>query len=95
MKSKELLTQVEQMIAKLQGNLNDEDRRLGWNDRSQAAMLNFFRQFAEDLSSGKDLSNCPHYGTVIRGLDHWGISDGELFNDAIVISNQFRKLIRD
>jgi hypothetical protein len=55
-------------------------------------MLALFARLAADLSAGIDFRTKPEYGTLIRGLDHWGISKGELFEAAVKISNSIRDL---
>jgi hypothetical protein len=83
----ELSERVNALIALLGGELSDADRSCGWTEESRDAMRVFFEKFRADILSGKDLREKPEYASVARGLDHWGISSGGLFEAAVAVAN--------
>ena len=95
MEAQELVAHVDAVIGRLNGQLTEEDRRCGWNDKCRIAMREFFERLRDDITAGEEVASIPHYVTVGRGLDHWGIGDGELFTQAVTISNMVRKFVPD
>jgi hypothetical protein len=82
-----LLARLDDMIERLSGVLSDAELRHGWTDRSRLAMLNFFENMRRDAAAGKSLKTIPNYVSIVRGLDHYGISGGALFQAAAEIGD--------
>jgi hypothetical protein len=79
------------MIDELSRELSPADKRDGWTEASRDAIRAFFQQMRADIVAGKEVSNVPQYIAVVRGLDHWGIGAGRLFEKAATIG----KMVRD
>lgn len=83
---------TDKLIKRLSNSLSQEELDNGWTEDSRQAMLMFFETLRSDLRSGLDVSEKLEYRSIARGMDHWGISDGQLLNDATEISSEIRKL---
>jgi hypothetical protein len=81
-----LLVEIDTMLDGLSGALGTTDLRGGWGPDCQRAMRSLYERFREDVRSGVDVSRVPEYVSTVRGLDHWGVSSGPLFERAARIS---------
>jgi len=73
--------------------LEDAGNEHGWKGNSRTAMGDFLGFLAHDLESGRALSEVSAYTDVVRGLDYWGISEGQLADDFFEVSDAVRALI--
>jgi hypothetical protein len=80
-----LLVQLDNIIERLSQHLPQAEVRCGWTEESREAMRSFFEQMRIDASAGKELKFLPEYVSLLRGLDHWGIASGPLFEAAAEI----------
>ena len=81
-----IISQVDEMIAKLSLPLSQQDMACGWRDKSKEAMLKFFMTMLQDIKK-KPPQIKVEYMTLARGLDAWGIEDGILAEMAYKISS--------
>jgi hypothetical protein len=88
-----LLEEIDAIQSALSNDLSDADRRGGWTPPSQEAMQAFFRRMRLDIVALADLSAYPEYASIGRGLDHWGVGSGPLFEQALRISAAVRRLV--
>ncbi|MBU2113395.1 MAG: hypothetical protein KKE94_06425 [Gammaproteobacteria bacterium] len=67
--------------------LTQEDRNHCWTDDARIGIHNYFESTKSDISNGK---KCPAINGLIRGLDSWGISSGELFESCLLANRKLR-----
>jgi hypothetical protein len=79
------VAKLDTLIEWLSKPLTAEDTRHGWRDQSRSAILNLVEEMRADALRGRELRSVPHYVGVVRGLDHWGISGGDLFDAVAAI----------
>jgi len=92
MTANELRTSVARVVNRLDAPLSDAERHCGWTEESRVSMLVFFRRMLTAIDHGEDLRANRSYSSIARGLDHWGISCGEMLQDAAKISSIIRAL---
>lgn len=88
----EIVSKLETIINKLEKELPPPEIKNGWTEDSREGMLKFFQLLHSDLTSGAEVANRTEYVTIPRGLDHWGITGGELFEEAAKISHAIKML---
>jgi hypothetical protein len=86
-----LIQETEAFLAALSAPLSNEEIKNGWSVQSQKAMSNFFAGIQADLMSGKNTDRSVLQG-IVRGLDHWGVEGGPLFETACALSNHLLEL---
>ncbi|MCX5658804.1 MAG: hypothetical protein NTW19_03670 [Planctomycetota bacterium] len=89
MKRHEIILEVEELVAALAAPLPELELANGWSAACQTATRSLLQGIAEDLRTRKRI---PHM-TIGRGLDHWGVEGGPLFERACVISNHLREIV--
>lgn len=87
-----LLAEIDAILCALSEELSDADRSGGWTPPSVEAMQAFFGRMRLDIVALADLSAHPEYLSIGRGLDHWGVGSGPLFEQALRISAAARGL---
>jgi hypothetical protein len=87
MDREKLRGRLDDIIEKLSRPLPPAELQHGWTEQSKTAMRSLFERMRADLTAGKELKSVPHYIAVVRGLDHWGIASGELFDSAANIGS--------
>ncbi|HEY5955940.1 MAG TPA: hypothetical protein VIV60_05280 [Polyangiaceae bacterium] len=88
----DVLERIDLMLGALSEDLSPVDRSFGWTEASRNAMHAFFAEMRADVLAGKDVAKIPQYVSVVRGLDHWGISGGRLFEASATIARMVREL---
>jgi len=83
---------TDNILEKLSKSLSQEEMDDGWTENSRQAMLKFFGSLKNDLEKGVDVSVKAEYRSIARGMDHWGIGEGELLKEATEISEVIRSL---
>lgn len=84
--NQELLPTIDRLVEQLSKPLQEADLAAGWNGPSQQAMLKFFRELRDRVTTGEEL---PYLG-IVRALDHWGVLGGELFRACANVDHQLR-----
>jgi hypothetical protein len=82
-----LVTAIDDLIEKLSRRLDADELLHGWSEPSQQAMLKSFQDLRVRLEAGERVP----YLSIVRGLDHWGISGGELFQKAAQVDHELRE----
>ena len=84
-----LLQAVDNMVERLSDTLLPSDRRHGWDEKSQAAMLKYYRDLRLRIASGVSIKSADIYG-LGRGLNDLGIQGGELSDYACMICDKLK-----
>lgn len=87
----DLMSCIDAMIAMLSSDLSNDDRRCGWTESSRKAIRIFFEQMRIDVMKGESIVKMPQYTGIVRGLDHWGVTRGRLFEKAATIAKIVRQ----
>ncbi len=74
------------MVGRLSNPLSPSDLAHGWSETSRIAMLELFEDLRRRLRSPSRLAEKYKLLGVSRGMDSWGITGGELFDEAAEIS---------
>lgn len=84
----EVLKEICELDSAMSAPLSEAELANGWTPRSQQATLALLREIAGALRTGGNLPGL----SMGRGLDHWGIEGGELFEKACKLSNHLRQM---
>lgn len=84
--SSETLKKLNALIAELSAPVIPVDVKSGWDSESKQAIKRYFSEVRRCYEAEHPL---PSLG-VIRGLDAWGISSGDLFDQCIYVTNKLR-----
>lgn len=76
-----------QLIEQLALPVSQDEAVYGWTTQKKAAIGKYFQSKLAELEQG---SATPDFG-LVRGLDAWGISDGNLFDEALRVNASLRK----
>jgi hypothetical protein len=77
----ELIDAIGRICQKLGSTLSTEEIEKGWNERIREHFLELFRSLETNLRNGVDIPHTP----IARVLDHFGIDEGDLFEEACQI----------
>ncbi len=88
-----LLELVQRISEEMASPLRPEELEHGWTEESRQAMMVFFERLREDVEGGVRLCQRLEYSTILRGLDHWGITEGRMHERASQISTAVREVI--
>ncbi|HEY0199050.1 MAG TPA: hypothetical protein VGC19_11010 [Rhodanobacter sp.] len=83
----QVLSEIDLVLRKLDNPLTDDDITNGWSTESQQAARTYFQSLKSALTSNSIL---PPLG-IVRGLDHWGVTGGDLLREIARITNLLRK----
>ena len=68
--------------------LTSKEAAEGWTERGKVAIEAFFKELRSKILSGEPLPSL----SIARGLDHWGVVNGELLIKSVEISYDLRKI---
>lgn len=89
MNSRDLICkEVELLIKDLLLPLSLADRACGWTPECQSATMDLLKKIQSALIEQRTIEQL----NLGRGLDHWGVEGGELFEKACKLSNHLREL---
>jgi len=88
MKRQEIIQAIEELKAALTAPLPGEELANGWTPKSQEATLALLHEIEEALPAKRELPSL----SIGRGLDHWGVEGGPLFEMACELSNCLREV---
>ncbi len=91
-KIEDIAQRVNHMVDRLSEPLSEPEFKSGWTQESKDAMREFFARLRDDLAGGRKVADVPEYRSISRGMDHWGIVEGELLDEADTISAEIRSL---
>lgn len=81
------LKKIESILARLNVPLKEDDFVSGWTIESQKAAKEYFEKLRSALISSHPL---PPLG-IVRGLDHRGVTGGDLLEAIAHVTNVLRK----
>jgi hypothetical protein len=84
----EIIIKIDDIVGELSHPLSLQEADEGWTEKSKTAIGVFFKELRSNILSGGPLPPL----SIARGLDHWGVVNGELLEKAAVISNQLRNM---
>lgn len=84
--SSEMLDKLNAVIAELSAPISPAEVESGWTKESKQAIKSYFSEVRRCYVAVHPL---PSLG-VIRGLDAWGISSGDLFQQCIHVTLKLR-----
>jgi hypothetical protein len=90
MDQEDMVAKLDAILVRLSAPVSTVEAAEGWTAESKSAMTNFFERMRADVIRGLDVRSNPAYVSVTRGLDHWGIASGGLFEAAAAISSLAR-----
>jgi len=85
MNRNELVMLILKYLDRLRKGMTQQDVFDGWTEQSRAAMIRFFETMVDEAQRGQSLDKLE-YKTIPRGMDHWGIYQGDLLENAAEIS---------
>lgn len=78
---------VTEILGDLRGPVSPSEDADGWTVQSKQATQKYFLELQEAFSHGREL---PPLG-ITRGLDHWGVSSGVLFEKIVDVMYRLTK----
>jgi hypothetical protein len=87
MTKEEILEDIELILERLAKPLTTKDIADGWSIECRKMIIRVFEDIKATLLSEGKLP--PMF--IARGLDHWGVIDGDLLEFAAKISNKLRR----
>lgn len=88
---KEIERRVLNIMDRLSKPLAELERGSGWTEESRVSMLEFFRRLKHDIETGRAVEDVAEYRAIVRGMDCWGVVQGELLEEAAAISSLIRR----
>ena len=85
--SKETLNAIDSLITELSAPALPIEIESGWDQESKHAIKKYFDEIREGLYTNSSLPSL----NVIRGLDHWGISSGDLFKRIVLVTRKLKE----
>lgn len=82
-------SEIKLLTTDLSEPLAQSEISAGWTVEAQQAMLKLLGELDHDIAAGKSL---PKNLSIGRGLDHWGVEEGELLQRMCRLSNRLREL---
>jgi hypothetical protein len=79
---------IEELIERLSSPPSASEIRDGWTAKSKVAMKDLLVDLLAKFRSGQSLPPL----SISRGMDTWGVTGGDLFEEAAKISNELRSL---
>lgn len=92
MQAPTFLATLDKAIEHLVAPLDEVERQCGWSDESKASFGKLLTQMRADFLAGNELAPIPAYRGLVRGMDHWGIGRGKLFEELAAICVASAKL---
>ena len=88
-----VIRKIERVINSLSNPLPPSEIANGWTEESRQAMLKFFKALHSQLMSGQvELAEHASFH-LVRGMDHWGIIEGNLLKEASEIQCDLHELL--
>jgi hypothetical protein len=78
MSRRALVARLDPLIVRLGRPATSDELLHHWTNSSKAAFAKLLGEMRSDALAGKELGSVTHYVTMLRGLDTWGISSGDL-----------------
>ncbi len=81
---------LNELVDGLHGPLTDEARAQGWTQAARDGMVGFIESLERKLASGIPLPGDEMRPLLVRGMDMWGVTSGDLLMKAALIDRLFR-----
>ena len=78
-----MIADLEKLIGLLAAPVSDQELADGWTPEAKAGIANYFR-------NQKDSLDREAVSGLIRGMDAWGVSQGDLFQEALRVNRALR-----
>jgi len=82
---------LNELVDGLHGPLTDEARLQGWTQPARDGMIGFIESLQRKLASGIPLPAAEMRPLLVRGMDMWGVTSGDLLMKAASIDRFFRE----
>lgn len=87
-----VIAKLDRLIEALSEPLPKAERKNGWDEETRTMFLDFFERLRARLGEDRPLDEGELPASIARLMDHWGISGGELMEQAAEISIDLRSL---
>ena len=87
-KTEKLLQDIQSLLTQLRASLTQDEDSNGWSKESKATAAVYFEKLTASLRADSVL---PGLG-IVRGLDHWGVTGGDLLEEIARITNRLREM---
>ena len=84
----DVINKISEGLSLLVRPVSEQEAADGWTPKSKSAMQTFFEELRQKLLLGE---TSPPL-SIARGMNHWGITQGELLEKAADISKDLRKI---
>jgi len=84
--SGEIVDAVDAVIRKLSVAVTTSEAKDGWTSQSKQAAAKYFSELRQSLTEGNTLPPLD----IVRGLDHWGVTGGDLLKEIARVTNALR-----
>lgn len=81
-----VVSEIDALLEKLHQGFDANDLANGWTEQSQRVAIKYLSDLKSALISSRDL---PPLG-IVRGLDHWGVTGGDLLESIARVTNKLR-----
>ncbi|MDQ1394207.1 MAG: hypothetical protein QOF30_3184 [Acidimicrobiaceae bacterium] len=82
---------LNELVDGLHGPLTDEAQLQGWSQAARDGMIGFIESLQQKLASGIPLPADEMRPLLVRGMDMWGVTSGDLLMKAALIDQLFRE----
>lgn len=82
----EIVDAVDAVIRKLSDPVTPSEMKEGWTTQSKQAAAKYFKELRQSLTEGNTLPPLD----IVRGLDHWGVTGGDLLKEISRVTNALR-----
>lgn len=82
----EIVDAVDAVIRKLSDPVTPSETKEGWTTQSKQAAAKYFNELRQNLTEGNTLPPLD----IVRGLDHWGVTGGDLLKEIARVTNALR-----
>lgn len=85
----DVVSSIERLAEKLEHPLSQVDVDNGWSEECRVSTLLFLRTLKENALRSEYMPNM----SLSRSLDHWGVVNGDLLEEAARLSNVYRDFV--
>lgn len=85
--SGEIVSAVDAVIKKLTVAVTPSEAKDGWTVQSKEAAAKYFNELRQSVTEGNTLPPLD----IVRGLDHWGVTGGDLLEEIAGVTNALRR----
>jgi hypothetical protein len=86
-----ILRQINDLIGSLRQPLTEEARQHGWTEAAQVGMTGFLESLRQKVASELQLPPDEMKPMLVRGMDMWGVTSGDLLMKGASVDRLFRE----